>query len=78
MAATMSLFGCEVRHQGAETLFNNPPVNALAEAMPGDFLDALVRVQVSAWWLVCRQRDDQPSSAPTPALPQRGRESRPA
>ena len=39
----MSLFSYEVRNRVAEILFNNPPVNALAEAMLGDFLDALER-----------------------------------
>ena len=37
----MSLFSYEVHNRVAEILFNNPPVNALTEAMLGDFLDAL-------------------------------------
>ena len=39
----MSLFSYEVHNRVAEILFNNPPVNALTEAMLGDFLDALER-----------------------------------
>ncbi len=39
----MSLFSYEVHNRVAEILFNNPPVNALTEAMLRDFLDALER-----------------------------------
>jgi len=39
----MSLFSYEVNGRVAEILFNNPPVNALTQALLGDFLDALER-----------------------------------
>jgi len=39
----MSLFSYEVNDRVAEILFNNPPVNALTQALLGDFLEALER-----------------------------------
>ena len=36
----MSLFSYEVNDRVAEILFNNPPVNALTQALLGDFLEA--------------------------------------